>query len=63
MTTASNNLTNTIIQPRKRSSKTSTSAAIIRSIFSDSSVKDLSILVAIDAYNHHMNGIDIANQY
>ncbi len=62
MTTAYN-LTDTIIRPRKRPSKTSTSAAITRPIFGDSPVKDLPILVAIDAYNHHMDGVDIANQY
>jgi len=61
MTTAYN-LTDTVIRPRKRPSATSTSAAITRPIFGDSAVKDLPIPIAIDAYNHHMGGVDIANQ-
>jgi len=62
MTTAYN-LIDTVIRPRKRPSATSTSAAITRPIFRDSAVKDLPIPIAIDAYNHHMGGVDIANQY
>jgi hypothetical protein len=64
MTTAYN-LMNTVIRPQKRPITTSTSAAITRPIFRDSPVKDLPILVAINAYNHHMGarGVDIANQY
>ncbi len=62
MTTAYN-LIDTIIQPCKRLNKTNISAFIIRFIFGDSPVKDLFISVAIDIYNHHMVGGDIANQY
>ncbi len=62
MTTAYN-LTDTIIRARKRPSSTSTSASITRLIFGSSSVKDLPISIAIDAYNHHMGAVDIANQY
>ncbi len=62
MTTAYN-LTDTVIRARKRPSATSTSASITRSIFGDLSVKDLPIPTAINAYNHHMGGVDIANQY
>jgi hypothetical protein len=32
-------------------------------MFGDSPVKDLPIPIAIDAYNHYMGGVDIANQY
>ena len=62
MTTAYN-LTNTVIRACKRSSATSTSAAITWSIFGDLPIKDLSIPAAINAYNHYMGGVDIANQY
>jgi hypothetical protein len=52
------NLMDIVIRPQKRPSttSTSTSAAITRPVFGDSPVKDLPILVAIDAYNHHMGG-------
>ena len=62
MTTAYN-LTDTVIWFHNRSSSTSTSVSITWSVFESSSQKDLSISVAIDAYNHYMSGIDIANQY
>ena len=62
MTTAYN-LTDTIIRSHKRSSATSTSAAITWSVFENLSVKDLPILAVINAYNHYMGGIDIANWY
>ena len=61
MTTAYN-LTNLVIRACKKPSSTSTSTAITRAVFGASSTKDLSILVAINAYNHYMGGIDIANQ-
>jgi hypothetical protein len=60
--TTAYNLTNTVIKARKRPSTTSTSATITRPIFGDFPVKDLPIPVAIDAYNHYMGGVDIANQ-
>ncbi len=62
MTTAYN-LTDTVIRPRNRPSATSTSASITRPIFGDSARKNLPIPVAINAYNHYMGGVDIANQY
>ena len=62
MTTAYN-LTDTIIRSRNRPSSTSTSASITRPVFGPSPRKDLPIPVAIDAYNHYMGGVDIANQY
>ena len=62
MTTAYN-LTDTIIRPRNRPSATSTSVSITRPVFGPSPRKKLPIPVAIDAYNHYMGGIDIANQY
>ena len=55
------NLTDMIIRFHKRSSSTSTSASITWSIFGDSARKDLPIPVAINAYNHYMNEVDIAN--
>jgi len=60
MTTAYN-LTDTIIRARKRPSTTSKSASITRPVFGNSLIKDLPIPVAIDAYNHYMGGVDIAN--
>ena len=62
MTTAYN-LIDTIIQPRNRPSAISTSASITQPVFGPSPRKKLPILVAIDDYNHYMDGIDIANQY
>ena len=57
------NLTDMIIRACKRSSHTSTYASITRSVFENFSVKELSILIDINAYNHHMREIDIENQY
>src|SRR5438034_1846431 len=48
---------------RDRSSSTSTSVFIIKSVFENLSVKKLSILIAINVYNHYMSEIDTANQY
>src|SRR2546423_4072766 len=62
MTTAYN-LTDIVIRPRNRPSATSTSASIARPMFRPSPRKKLHIPVAIDAYNHYMGGVDIANQY
>jgi hypothetical protein len=61
--TTAYDLTETVIRRRKRPSATSTSATITRPMFGDSPVKDLPIPIAIDAYNHYMGGVDIANQY
>jgi hypothetical protein len=47
---------------RKRSALTSTNARIVRLIFSECIQKWLNILLAIDEYNHEMNGVDRANQ-
>ena len=52
-----------IIRTCKRSSSTSTSVSIIRSVFEDLPVKKLSISVAINVYNHYMSEINTANQY
>ena len=60
--TTAYNLTNMIIKARNRPSFTSTSVFVIRSIFEASARKDLPIPAAINAYNHYMGGMDIANQ-
>src|SRR6266850_5854156 len=60
--TTAYNLEDLVVRYRKRLSKTSTSAAIVRPVFGASWIKDLPIPKSIDAYNHHMGGIDIANQ-
>jgi hypothetical protein len=54
--------TDLIERDRKRPSKTSTNAAQVRPIFGDSHTKKLFIPNYIDDYNHHMGGVDIANQ-
>ena len=51
-----------VIRTRKRPAATSTNAAIVRPVFGDEYTKDLAIPNLIDAYNHHMGGVDIANQ-
>src|SRR5436189_2258543 len=56
------NLIDTIIRSCKRPSSTSTSAFITRSIFGAFTCKDLPVPIAIDAYNHYMDGVDIGNQ-
>ena len=60
--TTAYNLTDMIIRSRKRPSSTSTSVSVARPIFEASVKKDLPIPAAIDAYNHYMSGVDIANQ-
>jgi hypothetical protein len=52
----------TVEKNRKRPKMTSTNARVVRAVFGDSPVKKLFIPLAIDAYNHHMNGVDITNQ-
>jgi hypothetical protein len=54
--------TDLVERDRKRPSKTSTNAAQVRPIFGDSHTKKLFIPNYIDDYNHHMGGVDIANQ-
>ena len=62
MTTAYN-LTDTIIRARKKSSATSTSAAITWFVFENLALKDLSISAVINVYNHYINEVNIANWY
>lgn len=52
----------TIIRPRRRPPKTATNARSSREVFGEQAVKQLSIPVFIDLYNHCMNGVDVAHQ-
>jgi hypothetical protein len=52
-----------IEKTRKRPAKTSTNARIVRKVFSDEHTKKLEIPQFIDDYNHHMGGVDLANQF
>jgi Transposase IS4 len=47
---------------RKRPGITSTNARIVRPVFGDAVRKRLWIPKVIDEYNHHMGGVDLANQ-
>jgi len=51
-----------VVRSRKRPAETSTNAAIVRPVFGEEYTKDLAIPRLIDDYNHHMGGVDIANQ-
>jgi hypothetical protein len=51
----------TISRLRKRPALTLINARIVRPVFGDAVRKWLNILLAIDAYNHRMNGVDRAN--
>ena len=48
---------------RRRPAKTSTNGRIVRKVFRDEYVKELSIPRFIDDYNHNIGGVDLANQY
>jgi hypothetical protein len=52
-----------IIRDRKRPKPTSTNARITRPVFGDTPRKQLPIPRVIDDYNHHINGVDLANQF
>jgi hypothetical protein len=61
MTTAYT-LHQTIWRERKRPALTSINAHIVRPVFGDAVKKWLEIPLAIDEYNHGMNGVNRANQ-
>ena len=42
--------------------KISTNAGIVLKVFNNDVIKKLPIPIFIDDYNHHMNGMDVANQ-
>jgi hypothetical protein len=48
---------------RKRPAKSSTNGALVRKVFKDQALKELSIPCFIDDYNHFMGGVDLANQF
>jgi len=52
-----------ILRDRKRPGKASTNARIALPVFGNEWKKELPIPVAIDAYNHGMNAVDVANQF
>ena len=51
-----------VIRERRRPRVTSTNASVALPVFGKEWKKDLPIPIAIDAYNHGMNAVDIANQ-
>ena len=53
--------TNVIECLRKRLKKTSTNTGIVLKIFDNNVTKKLPISIFINNYNHHMNGVNIAN--
>jgi hypothetical protein len=53
---------NYVLRERRRPKESSTNAGIARPVFGNEAFKTLSIPTAIDAYNHHMGGVDLANQ-
>jgi hypothetical protein len=48
---------------RRRPAKTSTNGRIVRRVFGGDYTKELRIPCFIDDYNHHMGGVDLANQF
>jgi hypothetical protein len=48
---------------RKRPAKTSTNGRIVQRVFGSDYAKELSIPCFIDDYNHHIGGVDLANQF
>ncbi len=48
---------------RKRPAKTSTNGRIVQRVFGSDHTKELSIPCFINDYNHHMGGVDLANQF
>ncbi|EDN07653.1 predicted protein [Histoplasma mississippiense (nom. inval.)] len=60
----SKNYVNRVIErTRKCPGELSTNANIVRKAFEGQPQKKLKISLVIDDYNHHMNGVDLANQY
>ena len=51
-----------ITRRRKRPAATATNAKTSRAVFGNEPTKDLEIPIFIDDYNHHMNGVDQADQ-
>jgi len=49
------------LRKRRRSALTSINARIVRPVFGDAIKKWLYISIAIDAYNHYMNDVNLNN--
>lgn len=52
----------TTLSERRKPRSTSTNATAVRRVFGDSHRKLLFIPTVVDDYNHHMNGVDLADQ-
>ncbi len=48
---------------RRRPAKSSTNGRIVRQVFKDEHTKELRIPRFINDYNHHIGGVDLANQF
>jgi hypothetical protein len=57
------NVSDYVERERRRPSKTSTNATVVRKAFGEAVTKKMHIPRFIDDYNYHMGGVDIANQY
>jgi hypothetical protein len=57
-----NPLIDAVKRLRKCPKKSSTNAKVVLAAFGGAFKKNMYIPVAIDDYNHHINGVDVANQ-
>ena len=52
----------TVVRNRRRPRETATNAKKVRKVLGSSARKELAIPLVVDDYNHHMGGVDIADQ-